>query len=224
MRYLAAAAAIGLLAGVASAAQASDVSAPVVINGQNYNSAPAAHDWTGLYVGGNIGGVWGKYKDVTAHWPPSNSQNFGDFASNGYVLNGALGWNVDRGPLVMGLEAGATWSNRNISDTVKQDWTFDLYGRFGIPMAGGKLLPYVKAGPSITHVNVKDPTLGFDTWMVGGGVGGGVDYALTERISLNVDVTAHFYPHGSRDFGSGVSADWKADDITAGAGFKVKLW
>ena len=58
---------IGALAclGLASAAAAGDLGGSL----KDDYSAPAGHNWTGLYIGGNVGHAWGdaSFGDITWH-------------------------------------------------------------------------------------------------------------------------------------------------------------
>ena len=101
----------------AGSAGAADLSRPV------YKAAPPpipVFSWTGWYVGVHVGGAWG-----TKEWQdPSgstfdgfltNSFSFPDTTINNYGVNGFLGglqigYNVQSGPWVWGVEAQASWA------------------------------------------------------------------------------------------------------------------
>jgi outer membrane immunogenic protein len=100
-----------------SAASAADM-AP------RYTKAPAAvvevWNWTGFYVGGNVGYSWGRgssdvsyFNSVTgaAIVPPAGSIVGAGYDMNGAIAGGQIGYNWQNGNWVFGLEADAQWSD-----------------------------------------------------------------------------------------------------------------
>src|SRR3990172_13361556 len=102
---------IGLLAlGVASATaadiprrQAMPAKAPAYV-------PPPLYNWTGLYVGINGGGGWGR-SDFSA---PLAS---GSVNTSGALVGGPPGFNHQMGQVVFGLEGDIDWSNLRGSGT-----------------------------------------------------------------------------------------------------------
>ena len=93
----AAAAALLIQAGPASAADIpmrarAPVMAPVM--------APPVYNWTGLYVGVNGGGAWGR----------SSWDSTGSFDVTGGLVGGTLGYNLQMGPAVWGIEGDLDYS------------------------------------------------------------------------------------------------------------------
>jgi hypothetical protein len=93
-------------AGVASA-QAADLGGKVSSN-QNEEEfgfrAPAVFDWSGIYVGGHVGGVW---SDVEWSGPAVTRYVDGERISHevdGYLAGGHLGFNQQFGRWVGGVE------------------------------------------------------------------------------------------------------------------------
>ncbi|MEA2937404.1 MAG: outer rane immunogenic protein [Alphaproteobacteria bacterium] len=73
-------------------------------------SAEPAWSWTGLYVGVHVGSSWGT---VESELP---IPGIGPFAAasgtiNGFLGGGQIGYNWQTGPLVLGLEADASWTD-----------------------------------------------------------------------------------------------------------------
>jgi opacity protein-like surface antigen len=117
------------------------------------------HDWTGFYVGGNIGGGMGtgivEDKDC---WDCAS-----DSFSTGFVQGGVHGgYNHQIGSGVFGLEAeinvgsqdhkgllggddGSPWKTQS-----KTDWSAAILGRAGI--AVDNTLFFVAAGPAMAHI------------------------------------------------------------------------
>src|SRR5258705_5599188 len=71
----------------------------------------APFSWTGFYIGGNIGGAWGR-GNVT---DSLLGLNFGDVNNNGaFIAGGQLGFNYQFSNFVLGFEGDFDWaSNTN---------------------------------------------------------------------------------------------------------------
>jgi outer membrane immunogenic protein len=121
--------------GFASIASAADmpVKAPM------YTKAPIVapqYDWSGLYVGGHIGYLWGRTRvedDGVLTEPGAPTDG---------VIGGVLaGYNWQNGPLVLGLEDDFGWTHAHgvgvtttagiIANTYDLNWTTHLRGRGG---------------------------------------------------------------------------------------------
>jgi opacity protein-like surface antigen len=175
-----------------------------------YKAPAAPRDWTGVYVGGHLGGGTG-YNDWTDPYP---SLGIGDRVFMGGAVAGAqLGVNVQRGHIVYGLEAAGSWS--------QVEGTFTCFAGFPDPNAAGmncgstlaalatftgrvgyaadSTLYYVKAGPALGHTSFMlnaDPVLaslgGDSTGLVltgntaswGWTAGAGIEHALDARWSI----------------------------------------
>src|ERR1700682_231243 len=55
--------------------------------------------WSGFYIGLNGGYGWGK-----SNWTNAAGTTTGDFNVNGYVFGGTLGYNIQAGSIVYGIE------------------------------------------------------------------------------------------------------------------------
>lgn len=90
-----------ILVGAAGGAWAADVSAPrpavkaAVV-------APAKYDWTGLYIGGNVGYGWAREDGLDL---------------SGVIGGGLVGFNWQSGMFVGGIEADYQWSDQKESQT-----------------------------------------------------------------------------------------------------------
>jgi outer membrane immunogenic protein len=164
----------------------------------------AIYNWTGFYVGGNVGYGWGQgdvtYSDPTFGLLPASI--------SGSNINGAIGglqagynWQFDN-RWVAGFEADFQWSGQkastnffssdteggNISGSLsaKLLWFGTLRGRFGV-LATPTPLIYATGGLAYGRVeasgSVTDPILGsvvFNSsstktgWTIGGGVEGAI--------------------------------------------------
>ncbi len=195
---------------------------PALAAGPASSKPSAAYDWSGIYVGGQIGGGWQStaFQDPSGMMVVTNccdligSLAAGDAASNasgsGFLGGAQAGWNYQIGRLVIGgdfdfagtdLKAnstgiipGAASAAANVTEkfSVRTDWTATATTTVGI--ARDRWLFYSKAGAAWAHDN----------------------------YSLNVSgVNQGFGPAGSFAFASNASdtrIGW-----TAGAGIQMAL-
>jgi outer membrane immunogenic protein len=86
--------------------------------------APVAYDWTGLYVGGHIGGGWQRQTfddpsgfvamNALVFTPPFTSGPGGQSVTGSSFLGGVqAGWNYQIGRLVLGSEFDISWTRLN---------------------------------------------------------------------------------------------------------------
>jgi outer membrane immunogenic protein len=172
--------------------------------------APASEsvDWTGFYVGGQLGGAWDK-----ADWHYDNRNYFNtsgpvllgrnfDFDADGFMGGGQLGFNYQAGAWVLGVEWSAIAPDLNARepspyfpaiDVYRTDvqWLTSVTGRVGY--AQGRWLAYAKAGwaggeVGLNLVDISNLTRAAgDDWANGWTVGGGGEYALGGGFSLAVE-------------------------------------
>lgn len=175
-------ASIGILALSASATYAADL--PMPTKGPVY---VPSYNWTGFYVGLNGGYAWGS-SDWTAG-PIST----GSFNTNGAVIGGTLGYNMQIGSFVWGLEGDLDWSTiKGSSNSVicfgcetKNTWLGT--GRARIGYAFDRWLPYVTGGVAVGDVQANTPA-GSDTkTTVGWTVGGGLEAALWSAWTWKIE-------------------------------------
>jgi len=166
-------------------------------------SAPApahAQKWfDGLYLGLHTGAGWGDHDRETIF----GFQN--SYSSDGWLFGGHLGFSVQNGPFVFGLEgdiAGTTirGDDAGVGGTKDQsqfDHLWSVRGRVGYVVMP-QLLVFATAGwgfADIKHVNFSSPgccgTHGVDgfTW------GGGIQWALNNVLSVRAE-------YRNYDFGS----------------------
>ncbi len=168
------------MAALAGAASAADMPTKM------YTKAPVApvvYNWTGFYVGLNVGGSWGNQDSslVTVAGVPvqSNSAKL-----NGIIGGGQIGYNWQFNQIVLGLEADFDGSGQKgdgdplyaiaagapfctiacfpgapgatIAYTNKLDWFGTVRGRFGWAM--DHWLPYVTGGWAFGHGTINGTT------------------------------------------------------------------
>jgi outer membrane immunogenic protein len=199
MRGLVAAAVAGLL--VATPSHAADLPArmPVKAAPAVVAAAPA---WSGLYVGLFAGYGWGR-AEATAPYD-GNTGFFYNFLGASYAFDadgffggGAVGYNLQSGAIVYGLEGevgylglkGSALEPNDLpasTDTVtrfKSDLYGAIYGRLGV--AAGNALLYGKGGVAFLNAEAStiDPCCGAttlvmtgDKLMVGWSAGAGIEW------------------------------------------------
>jgi outer membrane immunogenic protein len=140
---------------------------------------PAAYNWTGFYLGINAGGAFG-----TSRWTAPGADT-GNFDINGAMVGGTIGYNVQAGPAVWGLEADANYTDISGSTnvncvgpcTTSNEFLATVRGRFGYAFYD-RVLPYVTGGLAVGDINAEVGGLNASTTKAGFTVGGGIEFAL----------------------------------------------
>jgi outer membrane immunogenic protein len=192
--------------GFASNASAADLPARMPVK------APAPvvatiYNWSGFYIGGHVGGVWGdKHWTDTSVAPPAST---GSHDVSGMIAGGQIGINWQSGNWVYGIEAQASWSNAdgrhtfgNGFYTTEVKWLGTIAGRLGY--AHDRWLWYVKGGAAFAHdehafgptfavnfggvaVNAGQVLFEGDKTRWGWMVGAGLEYGLTPNWSAKLE-------------------------------------
>ena len=195
---------VGLIAlGVAAPVFAADLPA------RPYTKAPAyvaaIYDWSGFYIGAN--GGWGSSRDC---WD-NTSVTFGQILparregchnANGAVAGGQVGYRMQSGAFVYGVEAQGDWADLKDSNvslvfpTVTNQTKVDAFGLFTgqVGYAWNNVLGYLKGGAAVTsdkYNGFRTATgLGIDStketrW--GGTVGAGLEYGFAPDWSAAIE-------------------------------------
>ncbi|MFA6265221.1 MAG: outer membrane protein [Pseudolabrys sp.] len=169
---------------------AADIARPI------YKTPPPApyfapYSWTGLYVGLNGGYAWGK-ADV--------SNALGSFTTNsqhGWLLGGTLGYNLQNGVWVWGIEGDADYAfvKGNASNVatcgagtceVKNTWFASARGRIGYAI--DRWMPFITGGAAFAGLKVSPSTGGSSTKnTTGWTIGGGFEYGFTPGWSAKLE-------------------------------------
>jgi len=165
--------------------------------------APALN-WSGFYVGVNAGG--GILSATTTDYQAFIMGGVGgDFSQSaeGYLLGGTVGFNVQSGAAVFGLEADLQWSSLAadrslvagaIENNANWDWFGTLRARGGV--AVDNVLGYVTAGVAVVNAHhfygwltpvSPEYDVAVDSVEYGLTAGAGVEYAVTDNMSLKLD-------------------------------------
>ncbi|MDC9824990.1 porin family protein [Devosia sp. ZB163] len=193
-------------AGLMSTAYAADliieepgIVEPVVVGG----------NWDGAFIGGFIGGGWGE-----ADHEYSGLGDGNDIDLSGWFVGVDAGFNFTVGSgLVLGVVGDIAWTDIGGSivdppvgayDEITHDinWQGSLRGRVGFD--GGAFLPYLTGG--LAFANATRETFNFDdgpfdNTHVGWTVGAGVEFAVSEELS--VDLLYRYSDYGTEIYNDG---------------------
>ncbi len=188
-----------LLTAISGSAMAADLSRPAPGPAPVYTKAPmmAAYNWTGIYIGGNLGGGW-----VNKCWTnlgtfSTLSQDEGCGNISGFLGGGQIGGNYQVGSWVFGVEGAGDWSNikgdhtstffptDTLSATV--DSTAMVTGRLGY--AANSVLFYGKGGVAWAHDKYSEifggASFGDATeWRTGWTAGAGIEWGFAPSWSV----------------------------------------
>ncbi len=192
MRLLALASATILMAGAAHAADLPTIPAPPI-------AAPVSgYNWSGVYVGLEGGYSWGR---AATHYDEAGFDTvpIGTMSPEGWLGGATVGFNYEfSNGFVAGVEGDV--SAADISDTVpdltggpddtltgKTDVTGSIRGRLGY--AAGRTLFYGTGGLALAHskVSATDGNLSDSATLTGWTAGGGIEQAVTQKISLKAE-------------------------------------
>ncbi len=200
---------IGMIAATISitAAMASDV-----FPSFKTNPVERIYDWTGIYVGGNVGYATGN-PVVTDTNGGVNPGPFG-YSANGVTGTAILGGNIQFANFVAGIEGnlgyfgvsgkgviGSANAAAHQDLTLKEGTLISGTGRLGYAFFNGNMLVYGKGGVATFYTSAKQQTTNPGYLATGSGAfsgpvyGGGLEFAIIKNWSVNVE-----YLH--YDFGS----------------------
>lgn len=161
-----------------------------------------AFSWTGFYIGGHVGYLWGHTTFV------DNGVVTETNAPTDGVIGGVLGgYNWQNGPIVLGVEGDFGWTNAHgtgggaaaplpPTEIHHYDihWTSHARGRVGY--ASGPFLVFVAGGGAFAKFSMTMQEIGLPLVppvvcqggaYTGWSVGGGVDYAFNNQISARAE-------------------------------------
>jgi outer membrane immunogenic protein len=231
------------LTGLCLPARAADLPPPA----QSYYPAaplpPAIYNWSGIYIGGNIGAglLSDTYTPIGVGTAPGVPLGSTKVAPVGLIGGGQAGVNFEWAPWVIGAEV--TWDSSNISgsgtvadaggtsesSTSNPAWIATATGRFG--WASNDLLFYAKGGGAWMHVDytqvlvnggVSGPVQSISDTRSGFTAGAGLEYAFSENLSGRMEYD--FMEFGTKDFPgftlTPVSVKSNLSTLTAGINYR----
>ena len=155
--------------------------------------APQAYNWTGFYIGGNIGGGFANSK-----WSDPFTGGTDTFSKDGFIGGGQIGYNYQYNWLVLGVEGDFDWTGLKGSGTdaigdsinTKTEWTSTVTGRIGT--AFDRLLVYGKGGVAFAHdhstlTDIFGGTATANLNRTGWTAGAGLEYALDKNWTAKLE-------------------------------------
>jgi outer membrane immunogenic protein len=197
-----------------TSALAADMAAPV------YTKAPVipvvVYDWTGFYIGGNIGYSWDRSSTTQSFYDgPTGTTLLSSYPSSfnldGVIGGGQIGYNWQTGALVFGIEADASKSGQSGSgaqtvpgwtSSTDINWIGTVTGRVGY--AWDRVMVYGKGGfawadedhsQSLGGVLVSSTNASHTGWTLGLGL----EYAITNNWSAKIEY--NYIDLGARNVG-----------------------
>ena len=172
---------------IASPALAADmaVKAPIA-------PMPAAYDWTGAYIGGQLGYLWGGLR----------VEENGVVTDDHALVNGAIGgvvagFNWQTGRLVLGFDGDFGFSNargngqaaEEIPNLYRINSTYHVRGRIGAAM-DNTLLIFFAGGLAAADFRFTpgEIVLQKGAYFDGASIGGGFEYGILPQLSGRVEV------------------------------------
>ncbi len=196
---------------IGSPASAADLAARPYTKAPAYEASPI-YNWTGLYIGGHVGGAFGGDNNILA--PGFGSGNDGRFMGGGQI-----GYDYQFSPnWVMGLEAnysfldtGSSFANRGLGSVT---------GRLGYTW--GPSMLYAKGGYAWADSRFSNG-FGGNGGRDGYTVGGGLEYMFTQNWSGKIEY--QYYDFGTMNvFAGGLPVgNFRNDEHTIKAGLNYRF-
>lgn len=145
-------------------------------------------NWTGFYVGLNGGYGWGK-----TNWTQAGIST-GDFNTKGYYGGVTLGYNIQTGVWVWGIEGDFDLSDNRGTDTAtcgtpgcttRNMWLGTARARLGYSF--NRFLPYLTAGGAYGSIKMSTAAGDEKQSKFGWTAGGGVEYAFLGSWSAKLE-------------------------------------
>lgn len=156
------------------------------------------YNWTGFYLGGNVGYAW-RSTDITgnfagASWGVTNDR---------FMLGGQMGYNWQVGHFVFGVEGDFDWANGtkttpvvvtgigNLQGVVDGNWVATLAARLGYAVDRWLIYTKLGGGWTRTETSLRSATLGVlatnDKTNSGWLVGLGLEYAFAQNWTAKIE-------------------------------------
>lgn len=190
LRLLSTAAATAMALMASGAVQAADIVEPV-----------AAYDWSGLYIGGHVGYGAAYMKGCQECDNSTSVLDAEDLDLDGILGGAQLGYNFQSDALVFGVEGDFSWADFKDSHTANDeeigevDFLASVRARLGY--AVDNVLVYATGGIAFTDATFETKQHGNDDEVdfndIGGVVGAGVEYGISESFSLRAEGLYYFF-------------------------------
>ncbi len=179
-------------------------------------TSASAQNWTGFYVGLNVGGAWNSAEftdlgDGNKGFSFPAGQTFWSPDAGGFIVGGQIGFNWQVANIVYGIEADFNWANARASASFPAQFAVartnldrfaTVRGRIGFT-ASPVFLVYVTGGLAVAHIR--------DAWgntpdgndfvsngtRAGWTLGGGIEYMFAPNWTVRLE--GLFADFGHRD-------------------------
>ena len=194
--------------------------------------APPVYNWSGFYIGGNVGGG---FADSSWTDPFGGANN--TFSKDGFIGGGQIGANVQFNALVLGIEGDFDWTGLKGSGTDSADntintntqWTSTVTGRVG--GAFDRLLVYAKGGVAFANDesslnDTSGGTASTSMTRTGWTAGAGIEYALAQNWTAKIEYDYLGFGSETLNLGTAAfpaynpSATLNVQEVKAGINFK----
>ncbi|GLK78715.1 outer membrane protein [Methylopila turkensis] len=165
--------------------------------------------WTGPYIGVQAGYGWGSAARTD---------------KDGFTVGGYAGYNYqfDNSPVVIGIETDFNYSDADGSRRrarTASDWNGATRARVGY--AFDRFLVYGAAGVAYADRELRVRGLGRDTkTAVGWTVGGGLEYAAAENVSVRAEYRYNDYGKDRFSIGNGIRSEYTEHRVMGGVAYK----
>jgi outer membrane immunogenic protein len=177
---------------------------------------PPLNTWSGPYAGVGLGYAFaGESEDETF----DNS-----IETDGFLLNGFVGYNYQAGNVVAGAEADIGYNfseGSNAGTRSESGWEGSLRARLGYVVTP-EILLYVTAGGAAKELDISAAGGSDGNTMLGWTAGAGADVMVTEKVFGRVEY--RYTDFGSENFATGLPLSSEVNDrdhrVTFGLGMK----
>ncbi|MGE0240116.1 MAG: outer membrane protein [Parvibaculaceae bacterium] len=193
--------------------QAADIVAP----------EPVADVWSGFYVGAYAGYTW---LDIGGTYEGDDTDDDGPV--DGGLYGGQIGYNYQLDGWVLGLEADIAYSDAKgelVTDDGEEaptdmDWLATVRARAGITFGeDDRALLFATGGLAIAEFDSDFEGQSDGATHLGGVVGGGLEYLLTESVSLKAEYNYVFFEEKDYDDNEGEKIDYDGHIAKIGVNF-----
>ena len=192
--------------------------------------APPVYNWSGFYIGGNVGGGF-----ADSSWSDPFGEANNKFSKDGFIGGGQIGANVQFNWVVLGVEGDFDWTglkgsgSDSAGNTINTNtqWTSTVTGRVGA--AFDRLLVYGKGGVAFANdeSSISGTGLSASTTFTRTGwtAGAGLEYALAQNWTAKIEYDFLGFGSETLDFGptnlpTNPSASLNVQEVKAGINFK----
>ncbi len=185
-------------------------------------------DWEGLYLGVYAGYGWSEADHVPAGGGTFLTPDGNDFDLDGFMLGATVGANAYLADgIIGGVAADIAWSNASgtgvdgnwdLEHTI--NWQGSLRGVLGFD--AGAFMPYLTAGLAVANATREDfnADLSASATHIGWTAGVGVQVAVSEDMSLDLQYRYSDFGSQEYEYGAGPDVGLTQHAVTAGLNWK----